>query len=91
MCRSTETDEQLHDALQDSRQIPIILQGMEKLGGHKFSIDSLADLAPGNRNKPSATSMQATSFDREATTMKKLLSKPPSEGIGPTPAAVRST
>lgn len=64
MCRSTVAQGDLHDALEDARQVPIIVEGLEKLGGPKYSLAALA--AP----DCAATSFRATSYDTFARKMR---------------------
>jgi hypothetical protein len=43
MCRSTVDEADLHDALEDAKQIPIITDGIERLAGPEYSLAALAE------------------------------------------------
>jgi hypothetical protein len=84
MFRSTVEDADLHDALEDAKQIQIITEGIERLAGPKFSLPALA--AP-----TCSESFWASSFDVAARTrhqkIKERLLKMSSTRQVPRPAA----
>jgi hypothetical protein len=70
-CRSNVEAADLHDALEDAQQLPIIAAGFERLGGRQFSLEELSKVDAGAL-ACGARLFGAIAADRTAKICKKL-------------------
>eukprot|EP00892_Ulva_mutabilis_P000268 jgi/Ulvmu1/10241/UM060_0042.1 len=93
---STVDVEELHDALQDARQLPIITDGLHRAGGGAWSVHAVAqELVPSAAGaktaRPFVDSFENICAARHMTMLKKIGAAPPKPRPPPPPPAVPAT
>ena len=93
-CRSSVDTADLHDALQDARQLPIITAGLQRAGGDAWSVEAIVqDLPPSEAGvkptKPFVDTFANICAARHASMLRKIGVPPPTPP--PEPAAAIQT
>lgn len=84
--RSSVAQDELHDALEDTKQIPIITEAFERLAGPEYSLAELATPKPGVKYR--ATPVDAVVRKRHVQLQEKVVKRRASD---PTVLATKST
>ena len=91
-CRSTVATADLHDALEDARQLPIIAAGLHRVGGDDWSIEALAGsplptTPDAKTTKPLVDSFANIAAARHMSMLRKIGVAPPTPRQAPASAA----
>lgn len=92
--RSTVDSADLHEALEDARQLPIIVAGLQRAAGEEWSVEYLASnpippTVDGKTAKPFVDSFANIAAARHASMLRKIGAPPPS--LRPSPPAAPSS